>query len=77
MRLMRSSAGASAPGKLVLFGEHFVVYDNPAILAAINRRVNVTVHVNNTDNINITSDLRLVGSFKDSRFAPMVRRPSA
>lgn len=68
MRLIRSSARASAPGKLVLFGEHFVVYDNPAILAAINRRVNVTVHVNNTDNINITSDLGLVGSFKDSRF---------
>jgi len=43
MRLTRSSARASAPGKLVLFGEHFVVYDNPAILAAINRRVNVNV----------------------------------
>jgi mevalonate kinase len=68
MRLRRRSAIASAPGKLVLFGEHFVVYDTPAILAAINRRVNVTVHVNNTDNINITSDLGLVGSFKDSRF---------
>lgn len=68
MRLRRSSATASAPGKLVLFGEHFVVYDTPAILAAINRRVNVTVHVNNTDNINITSDLGLIGSFKDSRF---------
>jgi mevalonate kinase len=69
MRIMRSSAKASAPGKLVLFGEHFVVYDNTAVLAAINRRVNVTVHVNNTDNINITSDLGLIGSFKDSRFS--------
>jgi len=68
MRLRRSSAIASAPGKVVLFGEHFVVYDTPAILAAINRRVNVTVRVNNTDNIDITSDLGLAGSFKDSRF---------
>lgn len=68
MRLRRSSARASAPGKLILFGEHFVLYDNPAILVAINRRVNVTVHVNNTESINITSDLGITGSFKDSEF---------
>jgi mevalonate kinase len=68
MRLKRSSARASAPGKVVLFGEHFVVYDNPAILAAIDRRVNVTVYVNTTGSINITSDLGLIGSFEGSRF---------
>jgi len=68
MRLKRSSARASAPVKVVLFGEHFVIYNNPAILAAINRRVNVSVHVNNTARITIDSDLGLVGSLKDSRF---------
>jgi len=33
---------ASAPGKIILFGEHFVVHGTPAILAAINKRVTVT-----------------------------------
>lgn len=34
---------ASAPAKIILFGEHFVVYGNPAILASINRRITVEV----------------------------------
>jgi len=33
---------ASAPGKIILFGEHFVVYGIPAILCAIDRRIKVT-----------------------------------
>ena len=33
---------ASAPGKVILFGEHFVVYGVNAILCAINKRVLVT-----------------------------------
>ena len=33
---------ASAPGKVILFGEHFVVYGIKAILCAINKRVTVT-----------------------------------
>lgn len=68
MRLKRSQALASAPGKVVLFGEHFVIYNNPAILAAIRRRVKVKVRVNNTDHININSDLGLIASFRDSTF---------
>ena len=33
---------ASAPGKVILFGEHFVVYGVKAILCSINKRVTVT-----------------------------------
>jgi len=33
---------ASAPGKIILFGEHFVVHVTKAILAAIDKRVTVT-----------------------------------
>lgn len=33
---------ASAPAKIILFGEHFVVYDKPAIVIAINKRAYVT-----------------------------------
>jgi len=34
---------ASAPGKVILFGEHFVVYGVKAILCAIDKRITVTV----------------------------------
>ncbi|MGB8153220.1 MAG: mevalonate kinase [Nitrososphaeraceae archaeon] len=39
---------SSAPGKIILLGEHFVVYKNPAILAAINRRIAVHLKPNGT-----------------------------
>lgn len=64
MRLRRSSAEASAPGKVVLFGEHFVVYDSPAILAAIDRRIHAMVRVNNSKEITISFDPNLVASSK-------------
>ncbi len=34
---------ASAPAKVILFGEHFVVYGEPAVVFAIDKRVYVTV----------------------------------
>jgi len=37
----------SAPGKVILSGEHAVVYGFPAILAAVNRRLTITVEEKN------------------------------
>ena len=48
---------ASAPGKVILFGEHFVVYGIKAILATINRRVEVTSEKTDENKISIKSDL--------------------
>ncbi len=48
---------AKAPGKIILFGEHFVVYQNRAILGAINKYATVTSEKTNTDNILVSSSL--------------------
>jgi len=40
---MKDRAVASAPGKIILFGEHFVVSGYPAVVTAINMRARVTV----------------------------------
>lgn len=42
-------AAASAPGKVILFGEHFVVHGNPAIVSAISRRARVEVAESEND----------------------------
>ena len=48
---------ASAPGKIILFGEHFVVHGTPAILAAINKRVTVTSAFTDNNIIRVNSEL--------------------
>lgn len=63
-----TSAVASAPAKIILFGEHFVNYDNPSILAAINHRTKVTVQLNMTRSINIKSNMGLSGFYRQQSF---------
>jgi len=48
---------ASAPAKIILFGEHFVVHGTPAILAAINKRVTVTSTFTENKTLKINSQL--------------------
>jgi len=48
---------ASAPGKIILFGEHFVVHGTPAILAAIDKRVTVTSTFTDNKTIKVNSEL--------------------
>ncbi|MEE2601255.1 MAG: mevalonate kinase, partial [Thermoproteota archaeon] len=48
---------ASAPAKIILFGEHFVVHGTRAILAAIDKRVTVTTTFTDNNTIKVNSEL--------------------
>jgi mevalonate kinase len=48
---------ASAPGKVILFGEHFVVYGIKSILCSINKRVTVTAEKTKERKISIESEI--------------------
>jgi len=48
---------ASAPGKIILFGEHFVVHGTKAILAAIDKRVPITSTFTENKTIKVNSQL--------------------
>jgi mevalonate kinase len=53
---------SSAPGKVYLFGEHAVVYGEPAIPCAVERRATVTAEPRDDDHIRVeTADLSLDG----------------
>jgi mevalonate kinase len=65
-----SDGKASAPAKVILFGEHFVVYGNPAILAAINKRISVEAHTiidnDQKTKIVIRSDIGVAGEYHNN-----------
>lgn len=62
---------ASAPGKIILFGEQFVVYGEPAVAAAINKRAQATAQTRNDQHIYINSfELGASGTFTENRFQP-------
>jgi mevalonate kinase len=59
---------ATAPGKIILVGEHFVVHGESAIVMAINRYVTVTVEGRSDKAIHIISDLGISGQYTQEHF---------
>ncbi|HVO36673.1 MAG TPA: mevalonate kinase [Candidatus Acidoferrum sp.] len=60
---------ASAPGKVILFGEHFVVYGEPAIVLAIDKRAYAKVERRDDKKLHVFSaNLNLAGSFEGGVF---------
>lgn len=54
---MRESFKVSAPGKLMLLGEHAVLHGRRCLVCAVDKRISITVQPRQDDDINITSDL--------------------
>lgn len=48
---------SSAPGKVILFGEHFIVYGGKAVLCSIDRRITVQSELMDNGRIEIISSL--------------------
>ena len=64
---------SKAPGKIILFGEHFVVHGNRAILGAINKYATVTSEKTNTNNMTIRqSELADILGYGKSRLSYLV-----
>ena len=61
---MKSKVTVSAPGKLMLFGEHAVVYGHPCIVTAVDQRMFVTAEITNTGNFELEAPDVKITSYK-------------
>jgi mevalonate kinase len=60
---------ASAPAKIILFGEHFVVYGEPAIVLAIDKRAYVKIENRDDNDLHLrSSTLNLAGHYENNVF---------
>lgn len=66
---IHAKSRASAPGKIILFGEHFVVHGTGAILCAINRRATVTAEQTNDGTVSIESGIGSIVSEQGRRIS--------
>jgi mevalonate kinase len=60
---------ASAPAKVILFGEHFVVYGEPAIVLAIDKRAYAKAELRDDKKLFLrSSNLNVAGFFENENF---------
>jgi len=60
---------ASAPAKIILLGEHFVVYGEPAIVLAIDKRAYAKAEIRSDKKLHVRSlNLNLEGYFENKSF---------
>ncbi|MCW3992521.1 MAG: mevalonate kinase [Candidatus Bathyarchaeota archaeon] len=63
---------ATAPGKVILFGEHSVVYKGPAVVLAIDKRARVTTEARDDKRIFFDAlDIGFSGLFEDDNYVPL------
>jgi mevalonate kinase len=74
MNPVKKHAKASSPAKVILFGEHFVVYGKPAILASIDKRVYVDAIVRKDDKITVRSNMGFAGTFNHDEMSKVKRK---
>ena len=60
---MTRAVRASAPGKVIIVGEHFVVRDSLALVAAIDRRVKVNI-IEDSDSSGVIIESNRLGEFR-------------
>lgn len=59
---MKNKITVSAPGKLMLLGEHAVVYDHPCLVTAVDQRMKATVTLLDSFDLEIEApDVKVVG----------------
>jgi mevalonate kinase len=63
---MNKNITVSAPGKLMLFGEHAVVYNRPCLVTAVNQRMKVTVGLLDTPEFHLNAPDVNVLNYKKS-----------
>ena len=72
---MRSSIVVSAPGKLMLFGEHAVVYGLPCIVTAVNQRMRVKIITTKDSIIELAAPEVEIKNFKAEITTPLSELP--
>lgn len=51
--MLQKKISVSAPGKLMLLGEHAVVYNRPCLVTAVDQRMNLTAEIQDNDNFEL------------------------
>lgn len=72
---MRKKVRASAPGKILLFGEHAVIYGRPCIVTAIDKEVQVFLKPRRDKNFSLTADALGFANFPINLAKPVKSYP--